>query len=89
MPKRASRLTLTVTDVRVQRVQEISEDDVKAEGVRPEGPDLWDRVEMLARFAGLWDSLNAKRGFGWDVNPWVVAMTFTAERRNIDAREAA
>lgn len=32
----------------------------------------------------LWDGINAKRGFGWDANPWVVALTFTVHHRNID-----
>jgi hypothetical protein len=35
-------------------------------------------------FRDLWDSINASRGFGWEANPWVVAVSFTVERRNID-----
>lgn len=99
MPRWASRLTLTVTAVRVQRVQEISEADAIAEGCRPffdyDNPDMvptpdgFDDIEMaplrtpVEAFGQLWNSLNAKRGFGWDVNPWVVALTFTVEQRNI------
>lgn len=90
MPRRLSRLTLTVTDVRVQRVQEISEDDAEAEGARPAfSYPGWDGVSTVPQcrwgFHELWDSLNGKRGHGWDKNPWIVAVTFTAERRNIDA----
>lgn len=39
-------------------------------------------------FHSLWDSLNESRGFGWDANPWVVAVTFTAHQHNIDQMEA-
>ncbi|UCI23721.1 hypothetical protein [Mesorhizobium sp. B2-8-5] len=93
MPRWASRLTLTVTDVRVQRLQEISEADAIAEGIQRfgrfyavTGDEDWDAASMNARdgYALLWDSLNAARGFGWDVNPWVAAVFFIVERRNID-----
>ena len=85
MPRWASRLTLTVTDVRVQRLQEISEADARAEGLMPiwsgdmnEGPSQFaDEV-----FADLWNSLHGPDA--WAANPWVVALTFTVERRNID-----
>lgn len=101
MPRWASRLTLVVTDVRVQRVQEISEEDAKAEGIeydddRSRGNciawrDYLDRggkcAYSIGSFRSLWDSLNAKRGFGWDANPWVVATTFTVHRCNIDQME--
>jgi len=44
-------------------------------------------------FATLWNSINAKRGFGWDANPWIVAVTFKVHKVNVDeflkAREAA
>lgn len=77
MPRWASRITLEIEDVRVERVQEITEDGAKAEGCAPVIIDGF--VECGTRkttFRALWDSINEKRGYGWDVNPWVWAITF-------------
>lgn len=91
MPRWASRLTLRVTDVRVQRLWEISEPDAKAEGVSPppEGDQPeWSHYDSYTDvFADLWESLNAKRGFGWNANPWVAAYTFDVIRQNVDQIE--
>lgn len=77
MPKWASRIWLRVTDVRVQRLQDISDQDALAEGTpRIVTGSLGDEDQLIEDFAYLWDSLNAKRGFGWDANPWVAAYTF-------------
>jgi hypothetical protein len=90
MPRWASRITLTVTDVRVERLQNISKEDALAEGVHPDlCPDEPRKVfaeSMPAHLFGmLWESIN---GVGsWDQNPWVAAYTFTVEQRNIDAPE--
>lgn len=84
----ASRLTLVVTDVRVQRVQEISEEDAIAEGVFESDVNMYPELGTAQHhFQDLWDSLNAKRGFGWSENPWVVATTFTVHKCNIDQME--
>lgn len=76
MPRWASRITLQITNVRVERVQSISEMDAMNEGLwngyTSTGPDDYNR----RKFAELWDKLNAKRGFGWDVNPWVWVIEF-------------
>jgi hypothetical protein len=91
MPRWASRLTLTVTDVRVQRLQDISAADSIAEGVECEtctammASACHSRgcFASIAAFQALWNSLH---GLGaWDENPWVVALTFTVARGNIDA----
>lgn len=78
MPRWASRLTLAITDVRVQRLTEISEADARAEGAVAGESSLTQDMSGTARgdFARIWDSLNAKRGHGWDANPWVWALTF-------------
>lgn len=88
MPRWASRLTLTVTDVRVQRLQDISEADAVAEGCdavlaltikRPNGAHPGNPREC---YCDLWNSLHGPGA--WDANPWVVAVTFTVQRGNID-----
>ena len=99
MPRWASRLTLTVTEVRVQRLQDISEEDAWAEGCKPGelndrggpfpaeqrhpkgGTIGWDCARDW--YADLWDSLHGPDA--WGANPWVVAVTFTVDRRNIDS----
>lgn len=80
MPRWASRITLEITDVRVQRLADISESDAMDEGtgVYLEGKhDEWDGDPDQYRkgFRELWDSINAKR-HPWSSNPWVWAITF-------------
>lgn len=89
MPRWASRLTLSVTDARVQRVQDISEADAIAEGCPCRTPEELAGMDARGWFRDLWDSLNTKRGYDWDANPWVAAVTFSVQQRNIDAAEAA
>lgn len=113
MPRWASRLTLTVTDVRVQRLQDCSEEDAIAEGVPTEmegevGHEIYcptcqgmgvhgalgqnlgvievdcaDCQTAVQRYRNLWDHINGAGA--WEANPWVVAVSFDVERRNIDA----
>ena len=83
MPRWASRITLEVTDVKAERVQAITPDDALAEGcpdnalhAEHRGAVPPHRIGPVAWFAELWDSINAKRGFGWDANPWVWVVEF-------------
>lgn len=75
MPRAASRITLEVTDVRVERVQHISEADAAAEGVDaiPSAPAA---LTHRTSFAKLWDTINSKRGHPWSNNDWVWAVSF-------------
>ncbi len=95
MPRWASRLTLLVTDVRVQRLQDISEADAVAEGVRPlrgsEGPNYftvdaegWGISAPTARdaFERLWCFIHGPDA--WAENPWVAAISFNVVKANID-----
>jgi hypothetical protein len=96
MPRWASRLTLEMTEVRVQRLQDISPEDALAEGVTKirdgcyviKGFD-YDLAGLchtspVTPFAKLWDSINEKRGLGWEDNPWVCAITFQPHQMNAD-----
>lgn len=76
MPRWASRFTLEITDVRVQRVQEISEADANAEGFNPGkqfGPDTI-RTTSTNIFAGYWNHINGTGS--WESNPWAWAISF-------------
>ena len=77
MPRWASRLTLEITDVRLQRVHEISEADARAEGAAPASISPADNgAPYVHAFRGLWDSINAARGHAWADNPFVWALSF-------------
>lgn len=88
MPRWASRITLTVTHVRVQRLQEISDEDAIAEGVEPTAfgdKDIdgdWWAGAPVARYQQLWNAINGAGS--WEANPWVAAYSFTVARGNID-----
>jgi hypothetical protein len=77
MPRWASRITLRITDIRVERLRDISEDDAKAEGVSSE----WDDYEKYGQsepyrygFSALWNDINGPNA--WDANPWVWVVAF-------------
>lgn len=75
MPRWASRIILEITDVRVERVQEISEDDAQAEGVETKEPHHVTSARY--RFGQLWNEINGKKaGCSWEKSPWVWAISF-------------
>lgn len=89
MPRWASRITLTVTEVRVERLQDISDADALREGVESLYGEPWFQpgVSHRRKYWLLWEHIN---GLGsWERNPWVAAYTFTVEKANIDQAEAA
>jgi hypothetical protein len=78
MPRWASRITLEITEVRVQRLQDISEEDAKAEGVdsvsladTPRQATLFYRDD----FAQLWNKINGEK-YPWSSNPWLWCLSF-------------
>jgi len=110
MRREYSRILLEIIDIKVERIQDISEEDAKAEGVESldseieyenrdyticpacGGTRLVNSIGMgggvifdtdcfkcdthKKRFMHLWESINKKRGYGWDVNPWVWVINF-------------
>jgi hypothetical protein len=78
MPRWASRITLEITEVRVERLQEISEADADAEGARDwaagQGTPVRDLMEARLQFRALWQSINGPES--WDANPWVWVVAF-------------
>jgi hypothetical protein len=71
MPREVARIFLRVTDVRVERLREISSTDCYAEGA-----GNFMILDERRWFMGVWNEINAKRGCGWDANPWVWVYTF-------------
>lgn len=95
MPRLASRLTLHVTDVRVQRLHDISEADAIAEGIEPGDTGLEWRCYApepkgqthwacpCESYRTLWNSIHGAGS--WASNPWVAAITFEVIKANIDS----
>lgn len=92
MPRWASRITLEIKDVRVERLKDLTDVDCRAEGIPGLGGMVGMHTAMLvtgtssleeaelvtlaAGFVELWDGLNAKKGYGWDTNPRVWVIEF-------------
>ena len=92
MPKEAARIWLKVTDVRAERLQDMTVEDCKAEGIyddyntlSKEYHDLLMQKAYPKTFKKLWDSTISKPDlakYGWDANPWVWVIEF--ERINYE-----
>jgi hypothetical protein len=79
MPRWASRITLEVVAVRVERVQDITRSDIRAEGVTIPAHMSNEESYKAAyhkAWVALWDSINASRGHGWNANPFVWVVEF-------------
>ncbi len=90
MPRWASRITLTVTEQRVQKLHELTEADAIAEGIPPAANSATidcDTPNPRDAFRSLWNSIHGPDA--WDANPEVVALSFTVDPRNIDSKEPA
>lgn len=84
MPRWASRITLEITDIRVERLQDISEADANAEGLfssgwspsfnDPDNSSFADSVSAKEGFTALWDSIYGPES--WAANPWVWAIEY-------------
>lgn len=90
MPRWASRITLEITDVRVERLQDISEADAVAEGCKPIRPELvQDGLivrpgrSAVEEFRLVWEQIHG--GGSWEKNPWVWVIEF----KKLEQQEAA
>lgn len=86
MPRWASRITLEITNVRVERLQEITQEDAFEEGMSQnlasslgfsvsESEEIFNFTQCRRTFMHLWDSINAKK-YPWSSNPWVWVIEF-------------
>jgi hypothetical protein len=75
MPRFASRINLEVVSRRIERLQDITSVDAIAEGI-PAPYVARDNYEPIAIYLELWNKLNAKRGYPWELNPWVWVISF-------------
>ena len=83
MPKEAARIWLRVTDVRVERLQEITEVGIRKEGIEVNPNECAGKFDFISElfllFQRLWDSTIKKSEldrYGWDANPWVWVIEF-------------
>lgn len=81
MPKWCARIWLEVQRVWVERLQDITPDDIAAEGLPPDNSPMRDGARLTAAgrrmlFAELWDSIYGSKGYAFDSNPWVRCVEF-------------
>ncbi len=94
MPRRASRINLVVKEIRDERLQDISEEDARLEGVEPWSPRTPELTYLVGPggsyrigFHALWDADNATRGFGWTANPQVWVGEFEVQKKERSCTE--
>ncbi len=87
MPRWASRLTLEITEVKVQKLQDITIEDCLSEGINQHvasqlgyavspSEEAFNLTQAIPTYRTLWNHLNSKRGYSWDSNCWVWAINF-------------
>ncbi|EHR1181179.1 hypothetical protein KS835_001534 [Salmonella enterica] len=74
MPRWASRITLEITDVRVERLRDLSEEDAKSEGIIPSAGGVLPGWEYRINFRDLWMDIYGTDN--WEANPWVWVIEF-------------
>jgi hypothetical protein len=74
MPREAARIFLKVTNVRVERLQDISEDEAIKEGAKAYGPNNCSGTSARIAFAEIWDKTTTEHE--WRTNPWVWVIEF-------------
>jgi len=97
MPRWASRINLKITDIRIQKLQDVSENDAFEEGMNkqiatylgistPESQEEFNFTACRRVFHALWDYINAKRGYSWESNPWVWCISFRKIDKPIEVK---
>lgn len=82
MPKKYARIWLEIIDIRIEKLQDIDAFDCIKEGIKGQKRDIETILflglipSIIKRFRNLWDSINEKRGYGWDTNPEVKVIEF-------------
>ncbi|HIP71615.1 MAG TPA: hypothetical protein EYH05_09500 [Anaerolineae bacterium] len=71
MPRWVSRIDLRITSIKAERLWQITEHDVRCEGV-----NVPENIHWADKFIRLWDGINANRGYPWESNPWVWVIEF-------------
>lgn len=76
MPERFARLILLVEEILIEPLQSINQTAIVQEGAASKTDNA---IDAKAKWVMLWDSINEKRGFGWDTNPWVWVVRYSVD----------